>query len=124
MLFAAQGMLRFGIAGSLMSLGAIDFGLIVDSSVIMVENAARRISEDARGRSVREIVRGFVEEVLPEGWIDRLIPEVDPSSGATIAARWRWTQALGLRLVMLADGSPSAAKVTARSTKRRPEGSG
>ena len=43
MLFAAQGMLRFGIVGSLMSLGAIDFGLIVDSSVIMVENSVRRM---------------------------------------------------------------------------------
>jgi cobalt-zinc-cadmium resistance protein CzcA len=42
MLFAFNAMLQFGIAGSLMSLGAIDFGLVVDSSVIMVENAARR----------------------------------------------------------------------------------
>jgi cobalt-zinc-cadmium resistance protein CzcA len=38
MLFAFDLMLRVGIAGSLMSLGAIDFGLVVDSSVIMVEN--------------------------------------------------------------------------------------
>ena len=38
MLFAFSGMLRFGIAASLLSMGAIDFGLIVDSSVVMVEN--------------------------------------------------------------------------------------
>jgi len=57
MLFAFNAMLQFGIAGSLMSLGAIDFGLIVDSSVIIVENAERRLSEDTSGRSVREIVR-------------------------------------------------------------------
>ncbi|MEO8272213.1 MAG: efflux RND transporter permease subunit, partial [Aureliella sp.] len=38
MLFASNLMLAFGISASLMSLGAIDFGLIVDSSVIMVEN--------------------------------------------------------------------------------------
>ena len=63
MLFAFNAMLRFGIAGSLMSLGAIDFGLVVDSSVIMVENATRRVSEDTQGRSVREIVRDAAVEV-------------------------------------------------------------
>ncbi len=63
MLFAFNAMLRFGIAGSLMSLGAIDFGLVVDSSVIMVENATRRLSEDRSGRSVREIVRDAAVEV-------------------------------------------------------------
>jgi cobalt-zinc-cadmium resistance protein CzcA len=44
MLFAGTLMLEAGIAASLLSLGAIDFGLIVDSSVIMVENCARRVS--------------------------------------------------------------------------------
>ncbi|HVI00303.1 MAG TPA: CusA/CzcA family heavy metal efflux RND transporter, partial [Enhygromyxa sp.] len=63
MLFAFNAMLRFGIAGSLMSLGAIDFGLVVDSSVILVENAARRLDEDTSGRSVREIVRDAAVEV-------------------------------------------------------------
>ncbi len=63
MLFAFNAMLQFGIAGSLMSLGAIDFGLIVDSSVIIVENAERRLSEDTSGRSVREIVRDACVEV-------------------------------------------------------------
>jgi heavy metal efflux system protein len=46
LLFAFDLMTRAGIAGSLMSLGAIDFGLVVDSSVIMVENSARRLTED------------------------------------------------------------------------------
>ena len=63
MLFAGTAMLRFGIAGSLMSLGAIDFGLVVDSSVIMVENAARRVADDDTGRSVREVVRDATVEV-------------------------------------------------------------
>ncbi|WP_052554393.1 efflux RND transporter permease subunit [Enhygromyxa salina] len=63
MLFAFNAMLWVGIAGSLMSLGAIDFGLVVDSSVIVVENAARRLSEDTSGRSVREIVRDAAIEV-------------------------------------------------------------
>ncbi len=63
MLFAASAMLRLGIAGSLMSLGAIDFGLIVDSSVIQVENAARRLGEAPDGREVREVVREAALEV-------------------------------------------------------------
>lgn len=41
MVFAAEFMVQAGIAASLLSLGAIDFGLIVDSSVIMIENCAR-----------------------------------------------------------------------------------
>ena len=48
MLFAGSLMLRAGIAGSLMSLGAIDFGLIVDSSVIMIENSVRRMGDNKR----------------------------------------------------------------------------
>ncbi|WP_437835335.1 efflux RND transporter permease subunit [Sorangium sp. So ce1153] len=56
MLFAFDLMLRAGVAGSLMSLGAIDFGLVVDSSVIMVENSVRRLSEDASDRSATDVV--------------------------------------------------------------------
>ncbi len=63
MLFAFDLMLRAGIAGTLMSLGAIDFGLVVDSSVIMVENAARRLSEDRSGRPQAEIVEEAAIEV-------------------------------------------------------------
>src|SRR5690606_24947563 len=63
MLFAFNAMLRFGIAGSLMSLGAIDFGLVVDSSLIMVENSERRLGEDGSERSVREVVRDAAVEV-------------------------------------------------------------
>ena len=63
LLFAFNAMLWVGIAGSLMSLGAIDFGLVVDSSVIMVENAARRLADDESGRSVRDIVRDAAVEV-------------------------------------------------------------
>ncbi len=63
MLFTAQGMVRFGIAGSLMSLGAIDFGLIVDSSVIMIENSVRRLAAPDRSASVLETVRDAAIEV-------------------------------------------------------------
>ena len=63
MLFAGNLMLRFGIAGSLMSLGAIDFGLVVDSSVIQVENVMRRLGENEGGASKLEVVRDAVVEV-------------------------------------------------------------
>jgi cobalt-zinc-cadmium resistance protein CzcA len=63
MLFAGNLMLQAGIAGSLMSLGAIDFGLIVDSSVIMVENSARRLGLEGGERSRLEIVRDAAVEV-------------------------------------------------------------
>jgi cobalt-zinc-cadmium resistance protein CzcA len=42
-LFAITGMVRFGISGNLMSLGAVDFGLIIDGAVVMVENIVRRL---------------------------------------------------------------------------------
>ncbi len=63
MLFATNLMLQAGIAGSLMSLGAIDFGLIVDSSVIQIENILRRSSEERAGRSWLDLVREAVVEV-------------------------------------------------------------
>jgi heavy metal efflux system protein len=46
MLLAASAMRAWGISGSLMSLGAIDFGLIVDGAVIIVENCVRRLGEE------------------------------------------------------------------------------
>ncbi len=45
MLIAVTGMREAGVSGNLMSLGAIDFGLIVDGSVIVVENCIRRFGE-------------------------------------------------------------------------------
>jgi cobalt-zinc-cadmium resistance protein CzcA len=63
MLFAFNFMLQAGIAGSLMSLGAIDFGLLVDSSVISVENAVRRLGEDKSEKTKLEVVRDAAVEV-------------------------------------------------------------
>ena len=45
MLLAATGMVQAGVSGNLMSLGAIDFGLIVDGAIIIVENCLRRLAE-------------------------------------------------------------------------------
>ncbi|HEY5805468.1 MAG TPA: CusA/CzcA family heavy metal efflux RND transporter [Lysobacter sp.] len=45
MLFTVWGMVRGGVSGNLMSLGALDFGLIVDGAVIIIENCLRRFGE-------------------------------------------------------------------------------
>ena len=63
MLFAANCMWAAGIPASLMSLGAIDFGLVVDSSVIMVENCVRRLSHAPRDASRLVVVRDAAIEV-------------------------------------------------------------
>ncbi len=63
MLFAFSGMLRFGIAASLLSLGAIDFGMVVDSSVVMVENCVRHLAHNPEGKSRREVIRDAAVEV-------------------------------------------------------------
>jgi len=66
MLFSFSAMLQFGISASLLSLGAIDFGLVVDSSVIVVENSVRKLGEEkaaGTGRSVSDVVRDACVEV-------------------------------------------------------------
>ncbi len=45
MLFTIIGMVKGGVSGNLMSLGALDFGLIVDGAVIIIENCLRRFGE-------------------------------------------------------------------------------
>lgn len=45
MLLTVTGMVRGGVSGNLMSLGALDFGLIVDGAVIIIENCLRRFGE-------------------------------------------------------------------------------
>ncbi|MUV13374.1 efflux RND transporter permease subunit [Noviluteimonas gilva] len=45
MLFTIIGMVRGGVSGNLMSLGALDFGLIVDGAVIIIENCLRRFGD-------------------------------------------------------------------------------
>ena len=45
MLFAITGMVERGVSGNLLSLGALDFGIIVDGAVVLVENCVRRLSQ-------------------------------------------------------------------------------
>ena len=56
MLFTIIGMVRGGVSGNLMRLGALDFGLIVDGAVIIIENCLRRFGEaqHALGRQLND----------------------------------------------------------------------
>ncbi len=73
MLFAVTVMERVGIDGSLMSLGAIDFGLVVDSSVVMVENCVRRLAHDRSHRTKLAIIRDAAVEVRKPTMFGELI---------------------------------------------------
>ena len=55
MLATVTGMVRTGVSANLMSLGALDFGLIVDGAVIVVENCIRRLSEAQSGIRERQL---------------------------------------------------------------------
>jgi cobalt-zinc-cadmium resistance protein CzcA len=65
MLLAFTGMVQSRISANLMSLGAIDFGLIVDGAVVLVENVVRRLGEPAdRGKPVRQVTAEAAREVV------------------------------------------------------------
>src|SRR5690242_7835413 len=57
MLVSFLGMRLFGISANLMSLGAIDFGMIVDGAVVMMENSVRRLEERGGKEPVLDSVR-------------------------------------------------------------------
>ena len=63
MVMAFAGMRALGISGNLMSLGALDFGLIVDGAVVLVENVLRRQSEVGGERDPVRVVPGAAAEV-------------------------------------------------------------
>jgi heavy metal efflux system protein len=64
LLVAFLAMKRFGLSANLMSLGALDFGLIVDASVVMVENFVRRLSANhAPGSERRRLLQRAAFEV-------------------------------------------------------------
>ena len=54
MLATITGMVQAGVSANLMSLGALDFGLIVDGAVIIVENCVRRLSASGSALTLRE----------------------------------------------------------------------
>ncbi|WP_077036317.1 CusA/CzcA family heavy metal efflux RND transporter [Pelomonas sp. KK5] len=73
LLMSAIGMNALGISGNLMSLGALDFGLIIDGAVIVVENALRRLAhrqaQEGRllslGERLHEVMASSREMIKP-----------------------------------------------------------
>src|SRR5258705_11024224 len=65
MLLVLLAMKRFGLTANLMSLGALDFGLIVDASVVMVENFVRRLAGagSQSGAERQDVIRAAAFEV-------------------------------------------------------------
>jgi heavy metal efflux system protein len=63
MLIGFLGMRLFGISANLMSLGAIDFGMIVDGAVVMMENSIHRLDEGHERETPLESVRRAAHEV-------------------------------------------------------------
>ncbi|MBN8624606.1 MAG: efflux RND transporter permease subunit [Planctomycetes bacterium] len=66
MLGAFIGMVLTGLSGNLMSLGAIDFGLIVDGSVVLIENIVRRAGEWSHHHPKEEVPRGVIRQACHE----------------------------------------------------------
>ena len=63
MLISFLGMRFFGISANLMSLGAIDFGMIVDGAVVMMENSVHRLEQQHGQESPTESIRHAAHEV-------------------------------------------------------------
>jgi cobalt-zinc-cadmium resistance protein CzcA len=65
MMIAFAGMVVTGTSANLMSLGAIDFGLIVDGAVVLVENVVRRLAlPEGDGKTLRQLTAEAAHEVL------------------------------------------------------------
>lgn len=64
LLMSAMGMNSLGISGNLMSLGALDFGLIIDGAVIIVENTLRRLAERQHHEGRLLVLSERLEEVV------------------------------------------------------------
>lgn len=64
MLMTATGMVHSKVSGNLMSLGAIDFGLIVDGAVIIAENCLRRLAQKQKEFNRTLHLQERIEEVL------------------------------------------------------------
>ncbi|MBX9721260.1 MAG: CusA/CzcA family heavy metal efflux RND transporter, partial [Candidatus Obscuribacterales bacterium] len=63
LLFSFMGMRELGITANIMSLGAIDFGMIVDGSIVMVENSLTRLSHAPASQNRLEVIQDSVREM-------------------------------------------------------------
>lgn len=66
MLFAICMMNLFGVSGNLMSLGALDFGLIIDGAVIIVEAVLHQLSLNPKFKSLLKIPSNDMDSVVTE----------------------------------------------------------
>ena len=66
LLYAATSLKLAGIPANLLSLGALDFGMVVDGAVVMIENIVRHLNESRNGNgpgSMQEAIRNAAHEV-------------------------------------------------------------
>ncbi len=66
MLFAICMMNLFGVSGNLMSLGALDFGLIIDGAVIIVESVLHRFSHHSKFRNVSSVSQNQMDSLVSD----------------------------------------------------------
>ncbi|HXX65840.1 MAG TPA: efflux RND transporter permease subunit, partial [Polyangiaceae bacterium] len=62
---AIIGLVSFGQSANLLSLGAVDFGIIVDSTIIMMENIFRRLGPSGKGTMIERVLNGAREVGQP-----------------------------------------------------------
>ncbi len=81
MLFAITGMVQNKISGNLMSLGAVDFGIIIDGAVVMVENIIRDSGKHNTSLAVNSRSRNVRTFLLPrQKKLPAQLPLASPSS--------------------------------------------
>ncbi|MDP9170693.1 MAG: CusA/CzcA family heavy metal efflux RND transporter, partial [Acidobacteriota bacterium] len=134
MLISFLGMRLFGISANLMSLGAIDFGMIVDGAVVMMENSVHRLDEKQGSETPLESVRHAAHEVarpmtfavfiiiavyLPILFLQGLEGRMFRPMAITVCAALAGSLLLALTLVPLLT-SFAFARYVARPTRSRP----
>lgn len=73
MMFSFIGMKYLGISANIMSLGAIDFGMIVDGSVVVMENTLKKIEHQKNEKTVFNIIQDSVREIAKPIFFGTLI---------------------------------------------------
>jgi cobalt-zinc-cadmium resistance protein CzcA len=73
LLIAFIGMVATGTSANLISLGAVDFGIVVDSTVIMVENIYRHLSAREKGTALQRVLAGAAEVSGPMAFSTAII---------------------------------------------------
>ena len=83
------GMVKTGLSANLMSLGALDFGLIVDGAVIITENCLRRLAERQHALHRPLVLNERLAEVTAHMRLDQAHQVVGAAAGAVIGNQSR-----------------------------------